>query len=134
MLYLGHFSFDEDGTDRQPRHGYFSVVAEAESPESALSRFKATIQKMREENEIFRNVIAVYIDDIVEIESMPDEPFVTLFQSSEGEFPKSVSHSLPGMESPKIRTYGFSIDLDQFEIKPRHDYKEKTPYLEFGRS
>ena len=133
MLYLGHFSFDEVDSEENARHGYFSVVAEADDPDSAMDKFKALIKGNKNKGGIFDKVLAVYIDDIIEIPSVPEKGFITTFQSSDGEFPESVSHSLPDAETDEIKAYGYAIDLKQFEQKPAHQYKEKTPYLDFHK-
>jgi len=35
MLFIGHFSFDEIDADSQPKHGYFSSIVDAKSPDVA---------------------------------------------------------------------------------------------------
>ena len=133
MLYIGHFSFDEIDSDQNARHGYFSATTKAESPEAALGQFKALIKDMKDKGGIFENVLTVYIEDVVEIPAMPEKPFITTFQSSAGEFPESISYSLPGLENTDIQAYGFAIDVKQFRQKPVHAYKETTPYLDFHK-
>ena len=133
VLFLGHFSFDEVDSEENPRHGYFSAVAEADNADAAMDKFKALIKNKKKKGGIFEKVLAVYIDDIIEIPSVTEKGFITTFQSSDGAFPESVSHSLPDVETEEIKAYGYAIDLKQFEQKPVHQYKEKTPFLDFHK-
>ena len=43
MIYIGHFSFDELGPEKEVRHGYFSCVVEAEEIDAAINKFKDLI-------------------------------------------------------------------------------------------
>lgn len=89
MLYSGHFSFDETGDTPVERHGYFTCVVKADTPAQALEKFKLRIHEIKEElkEPLFADIIAVYVEDIVEISGMPDDAVVTRFQSSEGRSP-----------------------------------------------
>jgi hypothetical protein len=131
MIYIGHFSFDETNITGLARHGYFTVVTQADNAEAAVGAFKAAIETRKDKDPIFEKIIAVYIEDIVEMPSIPDTPLITRLQSSAGEFPESVSHSLPGVGRDDIKAYGFAIDVLQIKTKPVHDYKEMTPFIRF---
>lgn len=131
MLYIGHFSFDEVNITGLARHGYFTMVTQADTAEAAVEAFKTDIKHRKEEDSLFANIMAVYIEDIIEIPAVPDTPLMTRLQSSAGEFPESVSHSLPGVAGDDIKAYGFAIDVLQIKTKPVHDYKEMTPFIRF---
>lgn len=131
MLYIGHFSFDEVNITDLARHGYFTMVAQADKAETAAGTFKADIKTRKAHDPLFAKIIAVYIEDIIEIPDLPDAPIITRLQSSAGEFPESVSHSLPGVARDDIKAYGFAIDVLQIKTKPVHDYKEMTPFIRF---
>lgn len=131
MLYIGHFSFDEVNITGLARHGYFTIVTEADSAQGAVDAFKSTIKGRKGKDDLFESIIAVYIEDIIEIPALPKTPIITHLQSAAGEFPESVSHSLPGVEEDGIKAYGFSIDVMQVRIKPVHAYKEMTPFIRF---
>ena len=132
MLYIGHFSFDEVNVTGLARHGYFTVMTQAASAEDAAEAFKQLIKERKAGDPLFEAIQAVYIEDILEFPEPPDKPIVTRLQSSAGEFPESVSHSLPGVDRENIKAYGFAIDVEQIKIKPVHDYTEMTPFLKFG--
>ena len=131
MITIGHFSFDEINITGLARHGYFTMVTRADNAEAAVEAFKATIKTRKDKDVIFEKIIAVYIEDIIEMPSTPDTPLITRLQSSAGEFPESVSHSLPGVVQNDVKAYGFAIDVLQIKTKPAHDYKEMTPFIRF---
>jgi hypothetical protein len=131
MLYIGHFSFDEIDGRSQARHGYFTVMTQAESAEAAAEACKTLIKERKAKDPLFEEVQAVYIEDILEFPDLPQEPVITRLQSSAGEFPESVSHSLPGVAGEDIKAYGFALDVEQIRIKPVHAYTEMTPFIKF---
>jgi hypothetical protein len=131
MLYIGHFSFDEVNITGLARHGYFTMVTTAADAEKAVEAFKNTIKRRKDKDQTFDAIAAVYIEDIIEMPTLPEEPVMTRLQSSAGEFPESISHSLPGEERERFKAYGFAIDEMQIKTQPVHDYKEMTPFIRF---
>lgn len=131
MLFIGHFSFDELNTTGIARHGYFTMVTRADDAEAAVEAFKTEIKKRKDADPVFEPIIAVYIEDIIEMPGIPDSPVITRLQSSNGEFPESISHTLPGVAQEAIKAYGFAIDVLQIKTKPVHQYKEMTPFIRF---
>jgi hypothetical protein len=131
MLIIGHFSFDEVNTTGIARHGYFTMVTRADDAEAAVAAFKSEIKKHRDTDPVFGKMTAVYIEDIIEMPGIPDSPVITRLQSSDGEFPESISHTLPGVAQDAIKAYGFAIDVLQIKTQPVHDYKEMTPFIRF---
>ncbi|MGD9044753.1 MAG: hypothetical protein PVG06_13625 [Desulfobacterales bacterium] len=115
MIYIGHFSFDELGPEKEVCHGYFSCVVEADKADAAGSEFKELIPSLKKMNDIFSNIVTVYIEDIIEIRDVPRRAIITRIQSSVGEFPKSVSRSLPHVESPGINVYGWAPEVVEDE-------------------
>jgi hypothetical protein len=69
-------------------------VVEADKAETAANKFKELIFFLKSRDDIFSNIITVYIKDIVEIRDIPRTAILTRIQSSTGEFPKSISRSL----------------------------------------
>ncbi len=139
MLYSGHFSFDEISTSGQERHGYFTCMVKAGTPELALQKFKQRIQTIREDiqDPLFKDIQAVYVEDIVEIGDSPDEAVVTRFQSSDGPFPKSRSCSLPTSDTKEIKAFQWIPEsdpvTDQQQTTREHEYKEAVPFMQFSR-
>jgi len=133
MLYSGHFSFDEIGVDQTPRHGYFACLATAENVKQAFEKFKKRILQIREEekDELFTKMLAIYVEDVVEIpDNFSEEAVVTRYQSSEGPFPKSESCFLPVSETAKLKSYQWIPD-DAENRKGKDGYQEAEPFLLF---
>jgi hypothetical protein len=132
MVYIGYFSFDELGADNEARHGYFSCVVDTDSAEAAVNEFKELIFSLKKMDDIFSNIVNVYIEDIIEMREIPRRAIVTRIQSSAGEFPKSVSRSLPYVVAPGINVYGWAPDIDETEAGGnKEEYKAATPFIKF---
>lgn len=137
MLYSGHFSFDEIGKNNNDRHGYFTCIVKAGTPELALQKFKQRIYTIKDEMKepLFQHIQAVYVEDIVEISDSPEDPVITRFQSSDGPFPKSRSCSLPTSATTGIKAYQWASEPDTSTDKdgsvPFQEYKEATPFILF---
>ena len=138
MFYSGHFSFDEMDKSHNERHGYFTCIANAGSPELALQKFKQRIDTIKNElkDPLFQHIQAIYVEDIVEISETPDDPIITRFQSSDGPFPKSKSCSLPTSDTSTIKAYQWVPESDTPTHKewsqPPQEYKEATPFMVFN--
>jgi hypothetical protein len=132
MIYIGHFSFDEFGPAKEVRHGYFSCVVEANRADAAAVEFKELIFSLKKMDDIFSNIVAVYMEDIIEIRNMPRKAIVTRIQSSAGEFPKSVSKSLPHVVTPGINVYGWAPDSEENQTdRNTEEYKANKPFIQF---
>jgi len=132
MLYIGHFSFDEIGTGGEIRHGYIAAAVDANNIERAVNEFKELIFSIRKMDDTFQRISAVYLEDIIEFQHVPQKAIVTRIQSSAGEFPKSITHSLPGVASPGINTYGLELDVRESEDPDSSDeFKESKPFIKF---
>lgn len=133
MLYSGHFSFDEIGHDQKPRHGYFACLVKADTVEQALEKFRQRILQIREEEKdaLFARMLAVYVEDVVEIpDDFSEDAVITRYQSSEGPFPKSESCFLPVSETAKLRSYQWIPDGGE-NRKDKDGYREAEPFLTF---
>jgi len=133
MVYLGHFSFDELGPQNEVRHGYFSCVIEAEKAETAANELKELVFSLRKMDDIFGRMVAVYLEDIIELRTIPRQAIVTRIQSSAGEFPKSLSKSIPHLVAPGINVYAFSpdVDADDGNEQGSDDDKPAEPFIKF---
>ena len=141
MIYSGHFSFDEIENINTERHGYFTCIVDAGTPELALQKFKQRINTIKNElnDSPFQNIQAIYVEDIVEISEIPKDPVVTRFQSSDGPFPKSKSCSLPTSDTSDtsaIKAYQWVPESDTPTHKewsqPSQEYKEAVPFMVFN--
>jgi len=132
MLYIGHFTFDEIGTGQEIRHGYFSTVVDADNIQRAVAEFKELILSIKRMEDTFQRIAAVYLEDIVEFQQLPEKAIVSRIQSSAGEFPESITHSLPGVANPGINVYGLEADVRTTENELDTDeFKESKPFIKF---
>lgn len=130
MLFIGFFSFDEIGSKNEIRHGYFSCVADSDSAENAVKEFKKYLRYLKDENNIFEYILKIYIEDIVRIEKVPSRAIIMRLQSAEGQFPKSISYSLPSVNHAGIEAFGWAPEMEQ--ATPRtEEYIDAIPFIEF---
>mgnify|MGYP006304232637 CR=1 FL=1 len=131
MLYSGHFSFDEFDHRGNQRHGYFVCIIDAPDPEEATAKFGDHILEMKKKEAAFADMAVVYLEDIIRVETVPESPIVTWLQSSQGEFPKSVSHSLPAVFKKGVAAYGLPSNVDKQESATGGGYKVADPFIRF---
>ena len=132
MIYIGHFSFDELGPEKVVRHGYFTCLVETNTADAAALEFKELIFSLKKMDGNFSNIATVYLEDIIEIRDVPRRAIVTRIQSSAGEFPKSVSRSLPNVEAPGINVYGWAPEIEESETdRNTEEYKAAEPFIKF---
>jgi NurA-like 5'-3' nuclease len=132
MLYIGHFSFDEMEVDKEQRHGYFTCIVDSMDVEQAVEEFKSLIEKLKSKNKHLAGIVEVYIEDIFEIQKVPETAMMIRMQSSEGEFPESVSRSLPFAENPGVTAYGWAPDIRKTRAAEKDEVLEMEPFLSFA--
>lgn len=131
MIFIGHFSLDELGWDNEPRHGYLTCLVEAENADRAMEDFERLLKELQSKEEDCAGWKAVYIEDVIEMAEIPTRAIVTRYQSSSGEFPKSISHTLPRADSPDRVAYGLETDVEQLAREGEGRYSEMTPFIVF---
>lgn len=131
MLFIGHFSFDEIDAAGNQKHGYFTSIVDAESPDDAVSKFESRIKSLKSNVKELINVINVYIEDILRIPKIPATPIITWLQSSDGEFPQSSSHTLPGVENGNVDAFGLASDVENHETNDDGRFLESKPFITF---
>jgi hypothetical protein len=131
MVYIGHFSFDEVGENQNNRHGYFTCVVESTDVDRSLEDFKSLIERIKDMNATFAGITAVYIEDIFEMRKVPHRPVMIRLQSSDGEFPESVSRSLPFTGDEGITAYGWAADVQKISAAEGNQVLEMEPFLRF---
>ena len=129
MLYIGHFSFDE--LKEKARHGYFTGVIDADDHDAAVAKFTRHILELKKSEACFASIVNVYMEDIIEVEKIPVDPIVTLFQSAEGAFPKSISVSLPAVTKDGIRAFGLPVNVRKNENEKSDRYIVSEPFIRF---
>lgn len=131
MLFIGHFSFDERDPEGEVKHGYLTGIVDAESAEAAVAKLEAHIRKMKSAHKAMHDVAAVYIEEILRIKKIPETPMITRIQSSQGEFPNSVSHVLPGVDEAVADAFGFAPDVEKQNAPGDGGYIESEPFIRF---
>jgi hypothetical protein len=144
MLYLGQFSFDpgdagddeEDGDAADEgegvQHGYFTVLASAETVADAFEKFKILIPRIGKENELFDSGTHVYLDACIEVRELPAEGlFAHVVIALDGEH--SIAASLLGAPTGAGQAYGWGEHARDDEIAsaaipaPRGDAADIEP-------
>ena len=131
MLHIGHFSFDELDYEKNIRHGYFTCVVDADNEEIAVKKFKEHLMEMKRNNMSFSTIVSIYIEDIIQIQVVPEKAIITRFQSSQGKFPKSVSYSLPSMDVGGIEAFGLASNVQENENDKTGRYLYSNPFIDF---
>lgn len=132
MLYIGYFTFDEIGPEEETRHGNLTAVVDADTIERATTEFKELLLSTKKSEPAFEGIANIYLEDIVEFSHVPSKAIITRIQSSAGEFPKSITHSLPGVASPGINIYGLKPDVRAEENNRNADeYQESGVFIKF---
>ena len=75
----------------------------------------------------------VYIEEILQIPNVPDQPIITRLQSSNGDFPESVSHSLPGVYGEDVQAFGYAPEVEDHEMLNDGGFIEAKPFIVFDQ-
>jgi hypothetical protein len=130
MLHVGHFSFDAIDSKGQVRHGYFTCVANSDNAENAVKVFKEYLSLSKDKVSAFEDIIKIYLEDIIQMKDVPKHPVITRLQTSEGQFPRSVSYSLPCVPIPGVESFEWSSGVVQ-EDPGDQEYPETVPFILF---
>jgi hypothetical protein len=129
MLYLGHFYFDGEDSSGEESCGHFTCLAEAVDIDAAVKKFKDQIYEMKENEGLFDGYVSIYVDDIIEIEKVPEEAIAVDFISSSGDPPKSVGCSLPSEHCEGCTVYDWipegAEDDEDFEAEPFVQFEDE---------
>ncbi len=132
MLFIGHFSFDEISPEGDPKHGYFSSIVDAETPDAAVAKFEKHIKRMKTQVREMSAVVNDYIEEILRVPDIPETPIITRLQSSDGAFPPSISHALPGVHNEKIDAFGLAAEVEKHEKTNDGGFVESQPFITFA--
>lgn len=133
MLYVGHFTFTgprpEIKTDPTPT-GWFTLLAEAESPEAAVEKFRERVLALKGWFGSFRSVATVFLDDVTEVKALPSEGVLAHFRLHPEDPNGTIYTSLPGVSRELCVSYGWSEDPEPLEDDP--DAWSERPFVDFG--
>lgn len=120
MKFIGLFSHmtnQEQLDEADRRHGEFSMIAEAESPDQAIRMFRDRIVGFRNSRQFFEGVSKIYLNQILEFDEFPKSGAVMLnYKSVAGD---------PMM--PFIRC---TVPTDQQDWCSVHDWNENWPQVD----
>lgn len=127
MYYLGHFVFiSPDKGDRS--FGYFTCLTEADSTEQAVDKFEDQVTAIAESSELFDEVQTIYLEDIIEFETLSDTAVLTRFEMFAGERPPSANITLPeqtGADAVSFyRPVSENEELDEVVLVPFIEFEE----------
>ncbi|MEA4882975.1 MAG: hypothetical protein VB144_04790 [Clostridia bacterium] len=119
MIYVGHFSFSNDGAqgsgENEAHHGYFTAVNEAESVEEAIERFAVLIRRLHQEDDMFTGVDEVFLDACVECREIPESGFLAHFVQWTGTEVGSISTAIRGATDEQAVAYHIVSDEESDE-------------------
>jgi hypothetical protein len=127
VLYLGHYTFvgeqpDDSASAGEMLHGWFTALCEASSADEAKDKFGGLIEALEGEGfTLFDSVRNVYLEDITEVESLPEAGVLARWQEYDGSIPfGTISTNLPG-PTEGVESYTWERDLaddEEYEVEP----------------
>src|SRR5919112_6250877 len=132
VFYVGHVSFEgpEPEFKTQGRgRGWFTLLAETESVDEAVDRFRELVESLKSWFTSFEDVESVFLDDITEVERLPREGVLARFVHAYDDPPSWISTSLLGVPEEYCRSYGWGEDTSDEDDEER---VEVEPFLSFG--
>lgn len=127
MFYLGHFLF-ETGPDEESSFGYFTCLAEGADTEEALGKFEKQVLNLADTSDLFNGVRYIYLSDVVEFSSLPENGIMARFEVFPGELPPSENITMPGQEETDACSFYRPIAEGADEDS---DEDILVPFLEF---
>ncbi|HPQ39314.1 MAG TPA: hypothetical protein PLV45_02975 [bacterium] len=127
MYYLAHFLF-ESGSGDDNAFGYFTCIAEADTSDDAMDKFERQILAMSEQSDLFDNVQVIYLEDIIEFESLKENAVLTRLEIFPGERPPSANITLPDQDGAETCAFYRPVD------DAGDDEDALIPFIEFDDS
>ena len=119
--------FHEQG--EKEGQGNFSCVIEADDLDGAVGKSAALIESLHKKAEAFEGIDKVFLDEIVQVNSMPDEGFVSHWQWVPGATGETVSTVLPEVADEHCEAFS-----PEFEDETEDEDGESTtvgPFITF---
>ena len=79
MLYIGNFSYNDD-TDGKDNYCLMPCVVEAADTEEAMGKFAEHFQQVRRSSDLLEGAHEIFLDSLVELEGVPNEPVICQWQ------------------------------------------------------
>jgi hypothetical protein len=127
VLYVGHFWFVGPEPELEwTWTGWFTLLAEAESAQSAEEEFHELITRMKGRFEGFDSVVDVYAGDIIEAKEVPAQGVLAHFHENPEPGAQHMCTSLPGVPPEFCVSYslGDEANTENTEIEPFVSFEE----------
>ena len=123
MLYLIQFYFDvwEDDDDEEESMGHMACFLEAGDIHGATSSFRNYILELRNSCDLFKEITAIYLDSIIEIERGSTKA-VTIYEwtGEEGNPENAILVDEPFIAFPPYQEEGQAEERHNFIMRKRH--------------
>ena len=106
-----------------PWTGWFTLLAQAESPQSAEEKFHRLITRMKGRFERFDSVLHLYAGDIIEVKELPAQAVMAHFHEDPEPGAQHIYTSLPGVPPEFCVSYGLDNETNT-EIEPFVSFEE----------
>ena len=121
MLYMTYLSFHEHGEDEG--RGNFSCVIEAENIQEAVEMTANLIERIHEKTEAFSGTREIYLDDIIQVKSIPPQGFMAHWMWAPDDAEGTVSTVLPEVPEEFCEAFcpepeGDGGDEDEVTVEP----------------
>jgi len=124
MNYLAHFLFSSPVGENRG-FGYFTCITEAASSEEAMEKFEEQIYEISENSDLFDEVAAIYLEDIIEFSTLPNTAVLTRFEIFAGERPTSANITMPDQEGTEKISFYRPVEADEL------NEDSMVPFIEF---
>lgn len=81
MYFIGNFQYltdQEQNKEQERRHGFFSMMVQADSSDEAVEKFRKRLITFRQSSSFFEGHCTIYISQLLEFDQVPDQEAVML--------------------------------------------------------
>jgi hypothetical protein len=118
MMYVGHFSFDaSESAPRDAGDGSFTCLAEADSVEAAVEKFKDYIISLDDSFEGFESVGNIFLDAVIEVNEIPEQGVLTRFEERMPEGLGTIYTTLPDAPPGSCIAYDWGKEGEDVEAE-----------------
>ncbi|MDJ0914240.1 MAG: hypothetical protein QNI95_11750 [Desulfobacterales bacterium] len=123
MIFVGlftHVTNQEQTKEEDRRHGEFSLMAYAETPEQAVQMFRKRIVEYRNDQQFFEGACKIFLTQLLEFDRLPqNHAFMLNFKSVAGD--------------PIMPFISCTVPTDQNDYCSIHDWRDNQPAVD-GKS
>ena len=144
MIYIGHFSYNDEMDDKDS-FVLMPLIVSAENADEAMEKFADHLLDVHSHSDLLEGADQIYLDTLVELEEVPTEPIITQWQkivpAADGLC--SITGALPAVEKDfedgVAYAWGDDEDDDELELEELADLSEddltqayeEEPFLQF---